>query len=97
MCFVVCPVTMKELLKILKPAASKWKILAVNLDLENGDISRIDQDSGNVEDKLIDVLSMWMGNVSPEKNNWSTIHQAVKDTTSFKSLANHIKVKFMKC
>ena len=90
-----CPVTMKDLLKILKPAASMWRMLAVNLELGNGDISRINKDLYNSEEKLMEVLSLWMDNVAPERNKWRTIYEAVRDTTGQEKLAQQINVKFL--
>jgi len=94
-CSVVPPVTLKKLTKILIPTAtSRWRMLAVNLELESGVISKIDKDSNNVEDKLVDVLNAWMDDNDPP--NWSTIYQAVKDTSGLKHLAEQINSKFLK-
>ena len=84
---------MKDVMQCLSPIAERWKILAINLELEKGVINAIEVDHKLAEDRLIGVINKWDEIVGLENTTWETLRLAV--TNISEHVAEKIRIKYL--
>lgn len=73
----------KEVLKILEPVATRWKLIGITLNLSTSDMDVIDQECNSIHDKLLKMISNWLKQVYDTKKyglpTWPALIEAIRE------------------
>ncbi len=85
------PFTLKNILHYLCPIREKWMKIGVNLEVETGTLKAIKADYDNVEDRLREMIIVWLDQVSPPPTS-SALSAAIEEVNP--KVAQQIQITF---
>ena len=72
------PFTLKNILHCLRPLRANWMNIGVYLEVDTGTLKAIKADNDNVEDRLREMITVWLDRVSPPPT-WSALADALEE------------------
>ncbi len=72
------PFTLNNILRCLRPLRAKWMTIGVYLEIDTGTLKAIKADNDNVEDRLTEMITIWLDQVSPPPT-WSALSAAIEE------------------
>ncbi len=72
------PFTLKNILHCIRPMRANWMTIGVYLEVDMGTLKAIKADNDNVEDRLTEMITVWLDRVSPPPT-WSALSAAIEE------------------
>ena len=57
---------MKEVLELAWDHRARWRFIGIELGIAQGDLDAINADHRNVDDRLMEVIKIWLRNLKPK-------------------------------
>ena len=75
---------LRDVFQVLRLLATQWKMIGISLGLQKHVLDRIKCDEAGVNDRLLEMLSEWLKQVSPPPT-WEDLANAVEDIDQLKA------------
>ena len=83
------PFTLKNILRCIRPMRANWMTIGVYLEVDTGTLKAIKADNDHVEDRLTEMITVWLDRVSPPPT-WSALADALEELDQKNSSKNSI-------